>query len=271
MSISWTLVWTTIAAIAAVAAAIFAGLTWKSAEKALEYSKTKEAPDLWMKKDMFVYGDYKITHLSQWDQPRGIPPETVVLKHFPVIQTTTGNSLNRVCAIFNSSSKDSSNAQIDNFSGLFGEVYFENRGELPIKEIEISNCHFKMRTSNDYHLEDFSLTAQGKLDVDIGRDSPFIVLIGYLFDNGNHLLCDPKYASNGTLNENAVQKKKMYDDQLRCYLPVMIDLYDEMTITFKFTSQDGSIYEQKHMVKIELSGDGGMYTPTASVVTLIKQ
>ena len=62
----------------------------------------------------------------------------------------------------------------------------------------------------------------------------------------------------------------MYDDQLRCYLPVMIDLYDELTFTFRFTSQDGSIYEQKHTVKIELIGDGGIYTPTADVATLIE-
>ena len=267
---SRTLLFTAVAAIAAVAAAIFAGLTWKNAEKALEYSKTKEAPDLWMKKDVFIYGDYEITHLSQWNQPQGIPPETVVLQHFPVIQTTTGNQLNRVCAIFNSSSKNSSNTQIDNYSGLFGELYFENRGELSIKEIEITECHFKMRESNDYDLEDFSLATQGKLDVDIGRDSPFIILIGYLFDNGNRLLCDPKYAVEGTLNAEAIQKKKMYDDQLRCYLPVMIDLYDELTFTFRFTSQDGSIYEQEHTVNRNLSGDGGIYTPTASVATLIE-
>ena len=62
----------------------------------------------------------------------------------------------------------------------------------------------------------------------------------------------------------------MYDDQLRCYLQVMIDLYDEMTCTLRFTSQDGSIYEQEHTVKINLSGDGGIYTPTASVATLIE-
>lgn len=270
MSISWTLVWTTTAAIAAVAAAVFAGLTWKSAEKALEYSKTKEAPDLWMKKDLFVYGDYEITNLSKWNQPQGIPPKTVVLQHFPVVQTATGNRLNRVCAIFNSSTKNSSNAQIDNYSGLFGEVYFENRGELSIREIEITDCHFKMRASNDYDLEDFSLAAQGKLDIAIGRDSPLVILIGYLFDNGNHLLCDPKYALEGTLDKEAIQKKKMYDDQLRCYLPVMIDLYDEVTVTFKFTSQDGSTYEQQHTVKIELSGDGGIYKPISSVPTQIK-
>ncbi len=266
----WSLLFTAIAAIAAVAAAIFAGLTWKNAEKALEYSKAKETPDLWMKKDLFVYDDYEITHLSPWNQPQGIPPETVVLQRFPVIQTTTGNKLNRVCAIFNSSAKNSSNAQIDNYSGLFGELYFENRGEMPIKEIEVTECYFKMRRNNDFYLEDFSLATQGRLDVDIGRDSPFIILIGYLFDNGDRLLCDPKYAAGGRLNAEAIQKKKMYDDQLRCYLPVMIDLYDELTFTFRFTSQDGSIYEQKHTVKIELIGDGGIYTPTADVATLIE-
>lgn len=183
---------------------------------------------------------------------------------------TNNNWKSTQSGIFNSSEKNSSNAKIDNYSGLFGELYLENRGELPIKEIEITACHFKMRESNDYDLEDFSLATQGKLDVDIGRDSPFIILIGYLFDNGNRLLCDPKYAVEGSLHAKAIQKKKMYDDQLRCYLPVMIDLYDELTFTFRFTSQDGSIYEQEHTVKINLSGDGGIYTPTASVATLIE-
>ena len=63
-----------------------------------------------------------------------------------------------------------------------------------------------MRESNDYDLEDFSLATQGKLDVDIGRDSPFIILIGYLFDNGNRLLCDPKYTVEGSLHAEAIQK-----------------------------------------------------------------
>lgn len=85
------------------------------------------------------------------------------------------------------------------------------------------------------------------------------------------MLCDPKYVSGGALNEDAILKKKMYDDQLRCYLPVMIDLYDEMAITIRFTAQNGRVYEQKHTVKIDLCGDGGIYTPTASVATLIKK
>lgn len=71
------------------------------------------------------------------------------------------------------------------------------------------------------------------------KRSKYMNYIRYLFDNGNRLLCDPKYAVEGTLNAEAIQKKKMYDDQLRCYLPVMIDLYDELTFTFRFTSQDG--------------------------------
>lgn len=266
----WTLFLTGVATLAAVFAAIFAGLTWQSAKQTLEYAKLKEAPDLWMKRDLFVYGDYEITDLSQWNQPRGIPPETIVLQHFPVTQTTTGNHLNRVCAIFNSSAKNSSNTKIDNYSGLFGELYFENRGELPIKEIEIAECHFTMRKNNDYDLEDFSLVPQGKLDVDIGRDSPLIILIGYLFDNDTHLLCDPKYSPEGILNAEAIQKKKMYDDQLRCHLPVIIDLYDELIVTFRFTAQDGSVYEQEHTVKIELSGEGGIYTPTTSMAVLIE-
>lgn len=270
LEIDWTVFWTALAAIAAVVAALFAGLAWRSAEKALKYARTKEAPDLWMKKDVFVYGEYEITQLSQWEQPKGVPPRTVVLRHFPVMEKKSNNHLNRVCTIFNSSQKHSSNAHIDNYSGLFGELHFENRGALSIKEIEITKCHFKMRRNTDYELEDFQLTAQGKLDVDIGRDAPLIVLVGYLFDNDTHLLCDPKYATGGSLHAEAIQKKKMYDDQLRCYLPVMIDLYEELTFTFRFTSQDGSAYEQEHTVKIELCGDGGIYTPTANVAILIK-
>ncbi|MEH2930490.1 hypothetical protein VSQ48_11345 [Candidatus Ventrimonas sp. KK005] len=268
--IDWSMFWMALATIAAIAAAIFAGLTWKNAEKSLEYAKTKEAPDLWMKKDKFIYGEYEITQLSQWNQPMGIPPETVVLQHFPVMEKETKNHLNRMCVIFNSSKKHSSNAHIDNYTGLFGELYFENRGLLPIKEIEMTKCHFKMRKNNDYDLEDFTLKTLGKLDVDIRRDSQFIIFIGYLFDNDNHLLCDPKYSPHGILIAEAIVKKKMYNDQLRCYLPVMIDLYDELTFTFKFTSQDGSVYTQKHTIKIELNGNGGIYTPTAGIATLIK-
>lgn len=261
--------WAAIAALAAVAAATFAWGTWYNAEETLKYAKAKETPDLWMVKDKFVYGEYAITHLSQWDQPQGIPQGTLVLQHFPVKEIETGNTLNRICAIVNSSTKYSSNDHIDNYSGLFGELYFQNRGEIPIKEIEITKCDFKMRDSNDYQLEDFSLSTQGKLDVDIGRDSQLIVLLGYLYDNDEHLLCDPKYVSDGLLDLKTVQKKKMFDDQLRCYLPVMIDLYDELSLIFRFTAQDGSVYEQEHKIKITLSGDGGMYTPTSSVAQLI--
>lgn len=262
--------WTAIAALAAIAAAIFAGRTWHNAEETLKYAKAKETPDLWMIKDKFVYNEYEITHLSQWDQPQGIPQETLVLQHFPVKEIETGNTLNRICAIVNSSTKHSSNAHIDNYSGLFGELYFQNRGEIPIKEIEIIKCDFKMRDSNDYQLKDFSLSTQGKLDVDIGRDSQLVVLLGYLYDNNEHLLCDPKYVSDGLLDLETIQKKRMFDDQLRCYLPVMIDLYDELSLTFRFTAQDGSVYEQEHKIIITLSGDGGIYTPTSSVAQLIQ-
>lgn len=62
----------------------------------------------------------------------------------------------------------------------------------------------------------------------------------------------------------------MQDDQLRCFLPVMIDLYDELSLTFRFTAQDGNVYEQEHKVKITLCGDGGIYTPTSSTAQLIK-
>lgn len=66
------------------------------------------------------------------------------------------------------------------------------------------------------------------------------------------------------------KKKRMYDDQLRCYLDVIIDLYDEMTFTLRFTAQDGSVYEQEHTIKIELAGNGGIYKPVVKKAVLVK-
>lgn len=266
-----TIILTAIAAVAAVASAIFTRNTWQTAEKTLNYTKTKEAPDLWMKKDVFVWEEYEITQLSLGGQPNGIPAKSIVLQQFPVKEIETGNLLNRTCLIMNSSSKSSSNAQIDNYSGLFGEVHFENRGTVAIKEIEIANCHFKMRENTGYDLQDFDLTPVGKLDVDIERGEPFIIFVGYLFDNDEHRICDPRYMDDEGLREDAMQKKRMYDDQLRCYLDVIIDLYDEMTFTLRFTAQDGSVYEQEHSVKIELAGNGGIYKPVVKEAVLVEQ
>ena len=261
---------TVIATVAALASPYYARCAWQNAEKALNYTKTKEAPDLWMKQDVFVWEEYEITQLSHWGQPDGIPAKSIVLRQFPVKEIATGNLLNRVCLISNSSSKSSSNAQIDNYSGLFGEVYFENRGAVAIKEIEITSCHFKMRENTGYDLEDFDLTPVGKLDVDIERGSPFIMFVGYLFDNDEHRICDPKYMNDEGLRKDVMQKKRMYDDQLRCYLDVIIDLYDEMTFTLRFTAQDGSVYEQEHSVKIELAGNGGIYKPVVKEAVLVE-
>lgn len=267
--------WTAVSAIAAVVAVIVAGVSACVARHAdkeeRDYAKTKEAPDLWMKKDVFVWEEYEITQLSHWGQPNGIPAKSIVLQQFPVKEIATGNLLNRVCLISNSSSKPSSNAQIDNYSGLFGEVYFENRGAVAIKKIEITSCHFKMRENTGYVLEDFDLTPVGKLDVDIERGSPFIMFVGYLFDDDEHKICDPRYMNDEGLRKDAMQKKRMYDDQLRCYLDVIIDLYDEMTFTLRFTAQDGSVYEQKHSVKIELAGNGGIYKPVVNEAVIVEQ
>ena len=193
------------------------------------------------------------------------------MQQFPVKEIETGNLLNRTCLILNSSSKSSSNAQIDNYSGLFGEVHFENRGAVAIKEIEVASCHLKMRENTGYDLQDFDLTPVGKLDVDIERGSPFIIFVGYLFDNDEHRICDPRYMNDEGLRKDAMQKKRMYDDQLRCYLDVIIDLYDEMTFTLRFTAQDGSVYEQEHTVKIELAGNGGIYKPVVKEAVLVEQ
>lgn len=262
--------WTAIAAIAAAVAAIFAGLAWWNTEQALNYTRLKEAPDLWIVSDKFVYGDYGIAELSDWGIPRNVPKETVVLRHYPVIDLRTGDKLNRICAIFNSSEKHSTNAQIDNYSGLFGEIHFENRGDIGIKKIEIINCSFKMREVPGLDLEDFSLEPSGALDVDIGRGSPFIMFIGYLYDNDNHMMCNPKYVTNGRLNPTEIEKKRMFDDQLRCYLPVIIDLYEELSFTFRFTAQDGSEYTQTHTIQIQLDGDGGIYNPKSNTAVPMK-
>lgn len=260
--------WTVIAAIAAVvaaaaavAAAFYAKNAWKNSEKALNYTMSKEAPDLWLEKDVFVWEQYDIAQLSNWGQPGGIPAKSIVLQQFPVKEIETGNLLNRTCLILNSSSKSSSNAPIDNYTGLFGELHFENRGSLPIKEIEITSCHFKMRENTPYDLEDINLTPVGKIDVDIERGAPFIMFVGYLFDNDEHRFCDPQYMTDEGMHDEAMRKKKMYDNQLRCHLNIIIDLYDEMTFTLRFTAQDGSIYDQEHTIKIQLDGNGGIYEP----------
>lgn len=207
--------WTEIAAIAAVvaaaaavAAAIYAKKCMENSEKALNYTMSKEAPDLWRERDVFVWEQYDIVQLSHWGQPGGIPAKSIVLQQFPVKEIETGNLLNRTCLILNSSPKSSSNAQIDNYSGLFGEVHFENRGAVAIKEIEIADCHFKMRENTEYDLEDFDLTPVGKLDVDIERGEPFIIFVGYLFDNDEHRICDPRYMNDEGLRKDAMQKKE---------------------------------------------------------------
>lgn len=263
--------WTVVAAIAAVVSAIFAGLAWHNSEKALNYTKAKEAPDLWMKKDVFVLGKYKITQLSHWNQPNGIPAKSVVLQHFPIEETETGYKVNRICNIVNASSKSSSNTRIDNYTGLFGELHFENRGTVPIKEIEMTSYRFKMKEDTKYTLEDFELTPIGKLNVDIERGSPLILYIGYLFDNDEHMLCDPQYMSNDGLRLDAVQKKKMQDDQLRCYLDVIIDLYDEMSFTLRYTAQDGSTYDQEYTISINRFGEGGIYNPNEKEAVRVKK
>lgn len=248
-----------VSTIAAIIAAIFAGLAWYNAEKSLNYTKAKEAPDLWLKKDVFVWEQYDITQLSQWGQPSEIPAKSIVLQQFPVKEIATGNRLNRICLILNSSPKSSSNAHIDNYTGLFGELHFENRGTLSIKQIEIKSCRFKMRENTPYDLEDFDLTPVGKIDVDIERGAPFIMFVGYLFDNDEHRFCDPQYMTDKGMHDEAMRKKKMYDNQLQCYLDIIIDLYDEMTFALRFTAQDGSVYEQEHKIQIELAGNGGIY------------
>lgn len=260
-----------ISALLSFASVIVASCSCHQSKKALDYTKAKEAPDLWMKKDVFVWEEYEITQLSHWGQPDGIPAKSIVLQQYPVKEVATGNLLNRTCLILNSSSKSSSNAQIDNYSGLFGEVHFENRGAVAIKEIEVTSCHLKMRENTGYDLQDFDLTPVGKLDVDIERGEPFIIFVGYLFDNDEHRICDPRYMNDEGLREDAMQKKRMYDDQLRCYLDVIIDLYDEMTFTLRFTAQDGSVYEQEHSVKIELAGNGGIYKPVVKEAVLVEQ
>lgn len=186
------------------------------------------------------------------------------------MEVKSGHKENRTCLIVNSSDKSSSNAKIENYTGIFGEVYFENRGTIPIREIEITKCSFKMRKGNNNILEDFSLNAIGKLEVNIRQESPFKFLLCYLYDNNENMLCDPRYTPNGSLHAEAVKKKRMYDNQLRCYLPVIIDLYEKLSFSFKLTAQDGRVYEQNHTIEIKLRGEGGTYTPKADKPRLLK-
>ena len=264
--------WTAIAALAAVAAAIFAGLTWREASNTLDYTLRREAPDLYLKTDRFIYGDFEISDKTEWNTPRNIPSNSVVLKQYPMIETITGNKYNRRCLIMNSSNKHSSSSPIANYSGLFGELHLQNRGDVVITRIEIAECRFVMRNDTGFGLEDFSLEPSGYLDVDIGRDSPLILYIGYLYDNDSHMLCNPQYVVNGVLDSGAMEKKRMFDDQLRVYLPVIIDLFEEMSITFRLTTQDGRVYLQTSTMRVlerDMNG-GGMYVPDTPPAQLVQ-
>ena len=56
--------WTAVAAISAAVAALFAGLSYLNIKRIQKYVDVKEAPELWMVKDEFVYEDYEITDLT---------------------------------------------------------------------------------------------------------------------------------------------------------------------------------------------------------------
>lgn len=174
--------------------------------------------------------------------------------------------MDRICLIVNSSEKPSS-AKIENYTGLFGELHFENRGELAIKHIQLMSYSFKMRKNTGLGLEeDFTLeSSDDGFEVNIGRGSPFIFYIGYLYDNGKRMLCDPRYIENGKPKPEEIAKKRIEDNQLRCYLPVIIDLFEEVTMVFKMTAQDGSEYTQAHTLRIELEGEGGIYKPISEI------
>lgn len=255
--------WTAIAAVAASVAAAFAGLAWCEARKSRRYIETKEAPDLWLVKDKFVYGDYQIAEdeSTPYNQPKDIPPKTAILRNFSIIDNSTKERLNRICIILNSSSTGSSSSKINNFTGLFGEIYFENRGTLGIKKIKIIDMSFKMNKTYGYDVEDFKLETVGEIDVDISRGFPFVAFIGYLYNEGAHMLCDPKYVEDSHLREDAMRKKRNYDNQLSCHLPVIIDLYDEVSFTFEYVAQNEVTYTQTQTVKIERDECGGWYKP----------
>ncbi len=255
--------WTAIAAIAAVIAATFAGFAWLEARKSRRYIESKEVPDLWLVKDKFIYGDYQIAEdeSTPFNQPKDIPPKSIVLRNFSIIENNTKERLNRICIIANSSNTDSSIGKINNYTGFFGEIYFENRGMLGIKKIKIVDCTFKMNKTCGYDLEDFKLEPIGEIDVDISRGFPFVAFIAYLFNEGSYMLCDPQYIQDSHLQNNVMQKKKNYDNQLRCHLPVIIDLYDEMSFTLEYVAQNGYTYTQTQIIEIERDECGGWYKP----------
>lgn len=260
---------TMISVLAAAFAACFAGAAWITAHNALKYTKAKEAPHLLIARDVFIYGTYEITPLTNWGTPHEVPAETVVLKRFQVKELGHDIADNKPCLIFNSSSHDSSSAEIANYSGLFGEVYLENRGETKVIQIEIIECFFKMRP-NKHNWKDFSLKGEGKLNIDLSQDSPFIFYVGYLCDNDSHMICNPNYMIDGKLCEDAIKVKKLKTDQLNCYLPIIIDLYEELDLVIKYTSIDGTQYIQRHTIKVLLEDEGGRYISEASRARVVR-
>lgn len=255
--------WTAIASVAAVFAAIFAGFAWLSSKKTLNYVKSKDIPDLWLEKDRFVYGEYKIEDTTKWQMPIDVPGQSVCLKNYNV-SCNGEDKFNRKCIIFNSSLKNSSEGGIDNYTGIFGELCYVNRGELGIRKIELKSCKFTMKNK-----EEISLTPEGSFDVDIERGGTFIAFIAYLYDTSARCLCNQKYIENGKLNKESMDLKKNFNDQLRCTLPVIIDEYDKLETEFILSAQDGKKYCQKHIIEIKTSGNGGVYCPSTERAELI--
>ena len=251
-------------------AAVFAGLAAYAALSTKRYALKRDlkddAPDLFLEKDRFVYGNYEFADLSAVGVPKNIPPMTISIKPFVLINNKTKKRLNRMCIVCNSSRKNTANEKPDNYSGIFGELHFVNRGAL-IKRIEITQCCFIMRDNPALSLEKkFSLAPDGVLDVNVERGSAFILYISYLYDDDSYRLCNPKYITDGKLNQGQIEAKRNEENQLRCNLPVIIDLYDQFIFTFKYLTQRDDEYKQTFIIKIKMDNyedeeSGGVYNP----------
>ena len=259
-------VWAFCAAVFAGLAALCAAITLINNYKIRQKDK---APDLYLKKDKFVYGKYEF-FTQRNGVPKGIPDTTALLSRQEIVRD--GVRLNRICIVYNTSRKHTNNETPECYSRIFGEVYFENRGGSTIKSIEIIECRFIMRRNTGLELtNEIALQTQGCVSVNIQKGQRLIVYIAYLFDKDDHMLCNPFCLDeNGQLKQNIMELKHNEEDQLRCPLPVIIDLYERMIFTFRYTTApDNHIYEQTFLIEIQPDSDfiedgeypSGIYNP----------
>lgn len=251
--------------ISAFLAAIFAGIAACCAIITLidnhRLRQKAKIPDLYLAKDKFVYGEYEFFDLKN-GVPKDIPEMTASFSRRIIVRD--GLKLNQFSIIYNASRKHTNNDIPENYTHIFGEVHLENRGGVTIKSIKLENCNFIMRKDTGLRLEhEFSLETEGNESINLQKGQSLIIYIAYLFDNDDHRLCDPSCLDeNGRLNSDAMNYKRNEENQLRCPLPVIIDLYDELHFTLQYTTfPDNKEYQQHFIIKIQTEMEkGNKYT-----------